>query len=84
MANNVKNNDQPRCSFCGRTEDQVLFLIPSPTGACICDGCIDACNELIYAETHLPDKKNQESGLTIATLPKPKEIKAALDEYVIG
>ncbi|MCI8590586.1 MAG: ATP-dependent Clp protease ATP-binding subunit ClpX [Clostridiales bacterium] len=84
MANNVKNNDQPRCSFCGRTEEQVLFLIPSPTGACICDGCIDACNELIYAETHLPDKNKQDVGLTLSTLPKPKEIKAALDEYVIG
>ncbi|MCI8332539.1 MAG: ATP-dependent Clp protease ATP-binding subunit ClpX [Clostridiales bacterium] len=84
MANNVKNNGSTRCSFCGRTEEQVLFLIPSPTGACICDGCIDACNELIYSETHLPDKSTQQAGLTIATLPKPKEIKAALDEYVIG
>ena len=84
MANNTKNNDQPRCSFCGRTEDQVLFLIPSPTGAFICDGCIDACNQLIYSETHLPEKKDQDTGLTVATLPKPKEIKATLDEYVIG
>ena len=84
MAQNNQNNDQPRCSFCGRTEEQVLFLIPAPTGAYICDGCIDACNELIYSETHLAKGQDAQTGLTLETLPKPKEIKQTLDEYVIG
>ena len=36
------------CSFCGRSESQVEFLIPSPTGLYICDKCIDACNDIIF------------------------------------
>jgi len=85
MAKNNQNNDSPRCSFCGRTEEQVLFLIPSPTGAFICDGCIDACNELIYEETAVQSPHGKApKGLSLDTLPRPKEIKASLDEYVIG
>lgn len=84
MANNNKNNETPRCSFCGRTEDKVLFLIPSPTGAFICDKCVDTCSELIYNETHFQSKKEASQGLTLETLPKPQEIKKTLDEYVIG
>ena len=69
-----------RCSFCGRSEKQVMFLIPSPTGACICDSCIEACNEIIYDHTH------EDSNFTLSadTLPRPAEIKASLDEYIIG
>ena len=70
------------CSFCGRNEKQVNFLIPSPTGVYICDFCVDACQELIYensvAESSLGD------SLSFETLPKPAQIKATLDEYVIG
>jgi len=69
-----------RCAFCGRTEDQVLFLIPSRTGLYICDGCVEDCQALIdeqsvtrFAETFSPEN-----------MPKPVEIKAMLDEYVIG
>lgn len=69
-----------RCSFCGRTEEQVMFLIPSPDGAYICDSCVEACNRLIYEHTHTLT----EDVLSIDTLPKPHEIKATLDEYVIG
>ena len=69
------------CSFCGRRENQVNFLIPSPTGAYICDFCVDACQQLIY------ENSVAESGmgdLSFDTLSKPAQIKEMLDEYVIG
>ena len=73
------------CSFCGRSEDKVLFLIPSPTGECICDSCIEACNEIIYDYNHRNEEGNTSGGkLSLSTLPKPAEIKKSLDEYVIG
>jgi len=82
MANNQKsNNDLRKCSFCGRTEHQVEFLIPSPTGATICDSCIEACNQIIFDHEQMMEDSEE---LTLATLPKPAEIKAMLDEYVIG
>ncbi|MBP3918312.1 MAG: ATP-dependent Clp protease ATP-binding subunit ClpX [Clostridia bacterium] len=70
-----------RCSFCGRTEQQVNFLIPGPNGVYICDVCIDACNQII-AEQFQDGREDEE--LSLSELPKPKEIKAQLDEYVIG
>ena len=69
------------CSFCGRNEGQANFLIPSPTGIYICDYCVDACSELIE-ETEASTVA--EGGFTLDTLPRPTQIKAALDEYVIG
>ncbi|MBQ8551748.1 MAG: ATP-dependent Clp protease ATP-binding subunit ClpX [Clostridia bacterium] len=82
MANNQKSNNQMKhCSFCGRSETQVEFLIPSPTGAMICDNCIDACNQIIYDHEQMMSEGEE---LSLATLPKPAEIKAMLDEYVIG
>ena len=69
------------CSFCGRDESKVLYLIPSPTGAMICNNCIDACNQIIF--DHNRSAANPE-GLSLDTLPKPMEIKKTLDEYVIG
>ena len=87
--NNSGKNKQElrRCAFCGRNEHQVNFLIPSPTGIYICDFCVDACDELINQT--LEDEEYARSGgadtnLTLETLPKPAEIKAGLDEYVIG
>lgn len=72
------------CSFCGRPEDKVGFLIPSPvSNAMICNNCIDACTELaddVYGK-NLPAEPGE---LSFDTLPKPKELKATLDEYVIG
>ena len=70
------------CSFCGRTENQVNFLIPSPTGVYICDFCVDACQELIYENTVAANAVGDE--LSFDTLPKPAKIKSILDEYVIG
>lgn len=78
-----QNGTKPKhfCSFCGRNENQVNFLIPSPTGIYICDFCVEACEELIY--NNLPN--NDDIGtLSLDTLPRPKEIKESLDQYVIG
>ena len=66
--------------FCGRSERNVEFLIPSPTGMYICNNCIEVCNEIIR-QTEVEDNV---SGLTYETLPKPQKIKSILDEYVIG
>ena len=72
------------CSFCGRNENQVNFLIPSSTGAYICDYCVDACSELIDEATGQTVSSISFGELNPETLPKPKQIKEALDEYVIG
>ena len=80
-----KNTNLHFCSFCGRNENQVNFLIPSSNGAYICDYCVDACSELIdeaLGNTHTGTINFGE--LSLATLPRPKQIKEALDEYVIG
>jgi len=76
---------EPKCSFCGRGEDKVTFMIPSPTGAIICNYCIDACNTIIKQQIEEKnDFLDKGSTLTFETLPKPKMIKETLDEYVIG
>ena len=65
------------CSFCGKSQDEVRKLIAGPT-VYICDECIELCNEIIAEETEerfVPGRM---------TVPKPMEIKAKLDEYVIG
>ena len=74
------------CSFCGRSEHQVNFLIPSPNGSYICDFCVDTCAALIddAREPQSSTTETEFSDLDPATLPKPKDIKALLDEYVIG
>ncbi len=82
MSNSRESNSSIKhCSFCGRSETQVEFLIPSPTGAMICDNCIDACNQIIFDHEQMMSESEE---LSLATLPKPAEIKAMLDEYVIG
>ncbi|MBQ9948237.1 MAG: ATP-dependent Clp protease ATP-binding subunit ClpX [Oscillospiraceae bacterium] len=79
MSTNNHEN-QRHCSFCNRTEHQVTFLIPSPTGHYICDSCIEICNEIIYDHTH----EESEFTLSADTLPRPREIKETLDRYIIG
>ena len=82
---NGRNNGTGRyCSFCGRTEHQVEFLIPSPTGLYICDTCVTACRQLI--DDTLEEMRISDPGEVLAfqTLPKPMQIKETLDEYVIG
>ncbi len=73
------------CDFCGRLESQVRYLIPSPTGLYICNNCLEACNQLVD-EHNSRMRASSKSGsmLDYDSLPKPSELKAALDEYVIG
>lgn len=78
----TKNNKPTRyCSFCGRNESQVNFLIPSPSGVYICDYCVDSCKELIN-ENLGPEISFD--ALAQDKLPRPREIKESLDKYVIG
>ena len=83
MSSNSNNTSNLRfCSFCGRKETQVNFLIPSPTGEYICDFCIDECHNLIHQNILAAEEASDD--LTFDTLPKPTQIKEVLDEYVIG
>ena len=80
-------NNKHRCSFCDRTEDEVMFLIPSIKGdSFICDNCIDGCKEIIDRSLLEYNRANAEDSqqLSYDTLPRPTEIKAMLDQYVIG
>ncbi len=65
------------CSFCGKSQNDVRKLIAGP-GVYVCNECIDICNEIIN------DDEQTETTATRTNLPKPQEIKAFLDEYVIG
>ena len=82
MARVEENKDKPvRCSFCGKLQSEVGTLIAGP-GVYICDECIDICQSIINEEPDAKRKKGNEADF--ASLPKPHEIKARLDEYVIG
>ena len=87
MAENNKahgNGNTPTryCCFCGRHENQVNFLIPSPKGVYICDFCVDACSEML--DEVLADYSANTDTIKLEELPKPMDIKKTLDEYVIG
>ena len=75
-----KNGEKIRCSFCNKTEDQVRKLIAGPNGVYVCDECVEICSEIIEEEL---DADALEEDTEINLL-KPMEIKAFLDEYVIG
>ena len=80
----IKNGDYKiRCSFCGKTEDQVRKLIAGPDGSYICDECVDVCAEIIEEEFEYENGREWNPFSDINLL-KPEEIKAFLDEYVIG
>ncbi len=79
-----RNDDLFRCSFCGKTQDQVHKLIAGPNGAYICDECVDICAEIIEEEMEEDQGKGTKSAKEEINLIKPKEMKAFLDEYVIG
>ncbi|MBE9222686.1 ATP-dependent protease ATP-binding subunit ClpX [Cyanobacterium stanieri LEGE 03274] len=95
-----KYDSHLKCSFCGKSQEQVRKLIAGP-GVYICDECVELCNEILDEELMSappPNKQmlkgkpspthGKESGsltpLSLEDLPKPKDIKAELDEYVIG
>lgn len=68
---------QLKCSFCGKTQDQVRKLVAGP-GVYICDECIELCNEIIEEEF------SEDVEVELKDVPKPKDIRAILDQYVIG
>lgn len=68
---------QLKCSFCGKLQEQVKKLVAGP-GVYICDECIELCNEIIEEEL------SENVDLELRDVPKPKEIKDILDQYVIG
>jgi ATP-dependent Clp protease ATP-binding subunit ClpX len=72
-----ESGDLLKCSFCGKSQKQVKKLIAGP-GVYICDECIDLCNEIIEEEL------SESSDVKFDELPKPKEIHAFLEQYVIG
>ena len=74
---NTTPPNEPRCSFCGKTETQANQLVSGPDGVHICDECIATCNEMM-AQNAIEQVREDERLLT------PQEIKARLDEYVIG
>jgi ATP-dependent Clp protease ATP-binding subunit ClpX len=77
VAGTTDGNDQLLCSFCGKSQRQVKKLIAGP-GVYICDECIDLCNEIIDEELAAP------AALDLEQLPKPRDINAILNDYVIG
>ncbi len=87
MAKQSNNStDQPKCSFCGKNQEQVRKLIAAP-GVYICDECVDLCNEILeeelYTAASTPEAKSISSP-DLKEMPKPKAIKKILDQYVIG
>ena len=74
------HDGKPCCSFCGKREGQVKRLI-SGRGVFICDECVDFCKSMLDEEK---ESDAAEQLVNVADLPKPQEIKAILDEYVIG
>ena len=74
-------DDQIRCSFCNKPQSQVRKLIAGPAGSYICDECVEVCTEILEEELEYEEGKGSFDDIT---LYKPEEIKAFLDEYVIG
>lgn len=85
MPNNFGNDNEVRCSFCGKLQSQAKRLI-SGNGVYICDECVELCMDIIADEDSLhrgrPQPKNEPRAEMV--LPKPQEIKKQLDEYVVG
>ena len=77
----TSRNSKRRCSFCGRTEDEVGFLITGVNG-CICDTCAEQAHEIVKEAMH--HQGQGPTDLNLSELPKPKDIKEFLDQYVIG
>lgn len=77
MSGRNDNNNQVRCSFCGKTQEQVRKLLAGG-GVYICDECVDRCSEIIMEEFDDYDDEGE------INLLKPKQIKEFLDDYIIG
>lgn len=81
MEDKKSTKNKRRCSFCGRSEDEVGFLITGMNG-CICDTCSEQAHEIV--QEVMQHNEQSASGLNLKELPKPKDIKDFLDQYVIG
>lgn len=79
MPNN-KDDSTIRCSFCGKTQDEVSQMVMGP-GVYICSDCVSICQDIV-AEANTTDDEN--TPVSIDNIPKPTEIKATLDEYIVG
>ncbi len=86
----MANDSRLKCSFCGKTQDQVKKLIAGPD-VYICDECVELCNEILdeeFFENKEKDSKKEDEVKTeedaLKKVPKPHEIKAYLDEHIIG
>lgn len=79
-----KNDDQVRCSFCNKTQNQVRKLIAGPGNTYICDECVEVCAEIIEEEFAFESGDYEGNPFADINLLKPEEIKAFLDDYVIG
>jgi len=88
MASNNRSSGQPRCSFCGREANQVERLIAGP-GVYICNECVDLCNSILEDDMEVPGLETRPARRSARAsqqvkLMKPADMKAVLDEYVIG
>ena len=81
MEDNKSSKNKRRCNFCGRPETEVGFLITGVNG-CICDSCSEQAYEIVKEAMH--HQKQGAGNLNLSELPKPKDIKEFLDQYVIG
>ena len=86
----MSSNDRLKCSFCGKTQDQVKKLIAGPD-VFICDECVELCNEILDEEFFEAKEKSEEDKKSEGAndkeekpIPKPHEIKAYLDEHIVG
>lgn len=79
-----RSDDEIRCSFCGKSQGQVRKLIAGPKGAYICDECVDICAEIIEEEFENEEEAGAAEETEQINLLKPEELKAFLDDYVIG
>ncbi|ASC69962.1 ATP-dependent protease ATP-binding subunit ClpX [Halomicronema hongdechloris C2206] len=93
-----KYDSHLKCSFCGKSQEQVRKLIAGP-GVYICDECVDLCNEILDEELFdssaavsqpvpqrepAPERRRSSANISLSQIPKPREIKKYLDEHVIG
>jgi len=81
LRENYMARNEIRCSFCGKTESQVLKLLKGPNGVYICDACVELCSEIIEEELAEDVSAFEEDEINLL---KPEEIKHFLDDYVIG
>ncbi|MCA9320632.1 MAG: AAA family ATPase, partial [Planctomycetes bacterium] len=80
-----RRNDSETCTFCGKNRHQVNSLISGPPGVNICNECIDICNTILYEENRKQSLSSQAAAVVETDdIPRPSQIRAHLDEYVIG